>query len=282
MALPVIYADTVGMRDTTISQGYIETTEGSGSLTFGSASADFGDEFRTFGGSGVSPGTFVSTSAITNAGRVNDNLDGAPAGFVGSKHAGIRISLTSAKAADFLALKITSADQNASLYIYTSDAADSGYDELTNVSATSTGWLIHAFTETTKRYWTVQMTTSGSDLDTEISEVILGSKLEFPHMFSMGAGFGQLHQNKVLESYNGVEYAHKTGRSLKKWNLGMPNINSTFKGQLITLYDNLFGSDRNFLFIDNVSDKYFVRMINKPEVGQIASDRYSANLTISE
>ena len=32
----------------------------------------------------------------------------------------------------------------------------------------------------------------------------------------------------------------------------------------------------------NVSDKYFVRMINKPEVGQIASDRYSANIQISE
>ena len=62
----------------------------------------------------------------------------------------------------------------------------------------------------------------------------------------------------------------------------MPIIDSTFKAELDGLYNNIDGSNKNFLFLDNNSDKYYVKMINKPTVGQIASNLYKADISLTE
>jgi hypothetical protein len=280
MAKPKIYADTVGMKDRSVDQGYIETTSGAGSLTFGNATSTFGAEFRTFGGSGSAQWSFVPTTNVSNHGRVNDNLDGAPATFT-AKHNGVRYSLASAKECDFAVFYCNKVDSNATFYIYTSDSSSSNYTELTSASL-SAGWNVISFTATTKQYWVFQLSSSTSSMDVEISEIILGQLLEFPHMWSLDGRFDRQFKNIVVSSENGSEYAHKTGISKLKWKVGMPNIDSTFKGQLRTLYDDLIGSDKNFIFIDDNSSKYYARMVGKPNVKQIASNRYSADLEISE
>ena len=280
MALPKIYADSAGATGRTVDQGWIETAAGSGSLTFGTATGLFGSEITPFGASGQDQWSFVSTSNVTDHGRVNDNLDGAPAGFTASKN-GVRYSLGSAKQCDFVAFYCTKADSNVTFYIYTSDSAGASYSQLTSASITA-GWNIVSFTATTKQYWVFQVESSTSSMDLELSEIILGELVTFPHMWALDGKFNRIPQNKLLSSENGVEYAHKTGASRRKWTLSMPNIDSTFRGELDTLYENVDGTDKNFLFVDNNSDKYYVRMAGKPIVGQIASNRYSANISISE
>jgi len=280
MALPKVYADTAGMKDRTVDQGYIETSAGSPSLTFGTATGLFGSEITPFGASGQDQWSFVSTSNVTSHGRVNDNLDGAPAKFSSSKH-GIRYSLAAAKECDFVAFNCTKADANVTFYIYTSTSAGANFSQLTSASISS-GWNIISFTATTKQYWVFQVESSTSSMDLEISEIILGKLLTFPHMWETDAKFDRIPKNKLVESENGIEYVHKIGESRKKWTLTMPNIDSTFKGNLDTLYVNLDGSDKNFLFLDQNSDKYYVRMENRPNISQIASNRYRANLKISE
>jgi|ETNmetMinimDraft_12_1059888.scaffolds.fasta_scaffold61038_2 hypothetical protein len=280
MALPKIYADTAGMKGRTVSQGWIETSSGAGSTTFGTATGLFGSEIATFSASGLAQWSFVATSNLTGPGRVNDNLDGAPVSFTEKKN-GIRYSLASAKQCDFVSFYCGKADSNVTFYIYTSDSAGASYSELTSTSITA-GWNIVSFSATTKQYWVFQVESSTSSMDLELNEVILGELVTFPHMWALDGKFNRIPQNKVIESENGVEYAHKTGVSRRKWDLSMPNIDSTFRGELDTLYGNLDGSDKNFLFVDDNSDKYYVRMAGKPIVGQIASDRYSANIQISE
>ena len=280
MALPKIYADTAGMKGRTVDQGWIETSSGAGSTTFGTATGLFGSELSTFSASGQDQWSFVVTSNLTGPGRVNDNLDGAPVSFTESKN-GVRFSLESGKQCDFAAFYCGKSDSNVTFYIYTSDSAGASYSLLTSASITA-GWNIVSFSATTKQYWVFQVESSTSSMDLELSEIILGGLVTFPHMWALDGKFDSIPQNKVIESENGVEYAHKTGVSRRKWDLSMPNIGSTFRGELDTLYGNLDGSDKNFLFVDDNSDKYYVRMAGKPIVGQIASDRYSANIQISE
>jgi len=280
MALPKIYADTVGMKGRTVDQGWIETSSGAGSTTFGTATGLFGSELTTFGASGQVQWSFVSTSNITGHGRVNDNLDGAPVSFTESKN-GVSVSLGSGKQCDFVAFHCSKADSNVTFYIYTSDSAGASYSQLSSTSIT-VGWNIVSFSATTKQYWVFQVESSTSSMDLELSEIILGGLVTFPHMYALDGKFDRIHQNKLIESENGVEYAHKTGVSRRKWDLSMPNIDSTFKGELDNLYGNLDGSDKNFLFVDDNVDKFYVRMAGKPIVGQIASNRYSANIQISE
>ncbi len=280
MALPKIYADTAGMKGRTVDQGYIETTSGAGSLTFGNATSTFGAEFRTFGGSGSAQWSFVTTTNVDSPGRVNDNLSGAPAKFT-AKNSGVRYSLSASEQCDFVAFYCGKIDSNVTFYIYTSASAASDYSELTSASL-SAGWNIITFSSTNKQYWVFQLSSSQSTMDVEISEIILGELLTFPHMWSLDGNFNKNFKNKMMLAENGFEYVHKTGVSKSNWNVSMPNIDSTFEGQLQTLFANLDGKDKKFLFIDDNNDKYYVRSVGKPQVSQIASNRFSANLQISE
>jgi|TARA_R110002074_G_scaffold69568_2_gene162140 hypothetical protein len=280
MALPKIYADTAGANGRTVNQGWIETQAGSGSLTFGTATGLFGSEITPFGASGQDQWSFVTTSNVSNPGRVNDNLDGAPAKFTALKN-GVRYSLESAKECDFVAFYCTKADSNVTFYIYTSSSAGESYSQLTSGSITA-GWNIISFSSTTKQYWVFQVESSTSSMDLELSEIILGKLVTFPHMWDLNGKYERFTKNKLMMSENGVEYAHKTGVSKQRWTLSMPIIDSTFKAELDGLYNNIDGSNKNFLFLDNNSDKYYVKMINKPTVGQIASNLYKADISLTE
>lgn len=280
MALPEIYADTSGMYGRSVDQGYIEQGSGSGSLTFGNAPGFFGSETTPFGASGQAQFSFVSTSNVLNHGRVNDNLDSAPANF-NSKYNGVRYTLSSAKECDFVAFYCSKTDSNATFYVYTSTSQGTSFSSIANASI-SAGWNIIPFTATTKQYWVFHIQSSTSSMDLDITEIILGKLFTFNHMWELNGEFKTNVKNKILESYNGEEYSFKLYDGKKEWKVSLPNISLTFKNNLDTLFSDNDFKKKNFMYKDQDAEKYYSRLQSPPKFSQIASNRYKAQLTISE
>ena len=280
MALPKIYADTSGMYGRTVDQGYIEQNPGSSSLTFGTATGLFGSEVTPFGASGQAQFSFVSTSNVTNHGRVNDNLDGPPAGFL-DKYSGVRFALASAKECDFVSFYCSKADANATFYVYTSDSLGASFSTIANTSL-SVGWNTISFTATTKQYWVFHLQSSTSSMDVEITEIILGKLFTFPHMWDLDGEFERNTKSNILESYDGVEYSFKAKDTKKQWKVNFRNISNTTKNNLNTLYEDTDYNKKNFLYVDQDSSNYYTRLNIAPRFSQIASDRYKVQLTLSE
>lgn len=62
----------------------------------------------------------------------------------------------------------------------------------------------------------------------------------------------------------------------------MPNISLTFKNNLDTLFSDNDFKKKNFMYKDQDAEKYYSRLQSPPKFSQIASNRYKAQLTISE
>ena len=247
----IFYYDSVGLLDLS-----------SGSVTAGAYSS----------------GNFsVSAGNVTNEHYINDqSLSNSVTSF--DDEDTIRIDFGGAKAIDFALIYMTASDSQP-LKIYQSTAATSGLTEIGSIgdSELNAGWNLEAFSSATKRYWFFR---ANDGTITDMSEIILGTKLTFEVEPDMGISTQESFATDLNVSYGGVEYANKRHNPKTTWTLNFSNISSTFKGNLVNFEQDVTNY-KKFVYYDD-SSYHYVRLDAPIKFTEVAYQRFSASLKLRE
>ena len=225
-----------------------------------------------------SSGSFsVSASNVTNEHYITDQSLGQSVTSFDDEDT-IRISLTSAKAVDF-ALIYMKADDSQPLKIYQSTSATASLTEIASIgtSELTSGWNLESFSSATKQYWFLR---ANDGSITDMSEVIIGSKLAFENEPDIGIATQEMYATDINTSLGGVEYANKRHEPKSTWQLNFSNISQTFKNNLVS-FEQSVTNFKKFLYYDD-SSYHYVRLDSSIKFTEVAFQRYSASLKLRE
>lgn len=219
----------------------------------------------------------ASGSAITNEHYINDqSLSGVVTGF--SDEDMIRIDLGSAKTASNIALYNGSSKEFDDLFVYHSSSATGSLTLKLELNTTFAGWNANDLTSSGNfRYWFLR--SEDSDYS-GLSEVILGTPLEFENEPDMGIATQEIFGTDINTSIGGVEYANKRHEPKTTWQLNFSNISQTFKNNLVS-FEQSVTNFKKFVYYDD-SSYHYVRLDAPIKFTEVAFQRFSASLKLRE
>ena len=226
----------------------------------------------------VTVSTFSDSSSITNELYANDqNISNAITSF--DINDAIRFGYSTDQTIDTVALYF-SASSLGRLDIYpdggtaTSLGSSAGSD-----SSLGAGWNIIDITEASNDNWFLVATVAGV---TNLTEVILGKTLTFPHNPNLSGKESKVFGVDVVESYGGLEYANKRHDGKRVWEMSFSNLNETDKTNFETMRDAISTSFLKFIYYDDTS-YYWVRALpGSFEFTEVAYQSYNMNVKIIE
>jgi hypothetical protein len=234
----------------------------------------------------ISEGTFatdtftVSSIALTAHERSADqNIGTAITGI--SVNDAVCYQVGSSVSADAVAVYFNGSDgvtaNNDEMTIYTGTAIDD-LSSSGNFGSTDSGWIVKTFTEvTSKNKFCIEF----NEAITNVAEILVGKKLAFEVEPDMNVQTTKDYGTTVQRSIGGVEYSINTHDGIDQITLSFQNISSTFKDSLNTMMDAIKGSNKKFLYNDG-SDFYWMRMVSGLKFNEVASDRFSTQITMSK
>ena len=236
----------------------------------------------------VSEGTFASTTftvsdSLTSHERVADQNIGYAISGVTANDA-ICYQVGSAASADVIAMRF-SGDCGIGVQNGTENTIRFGTD-ITNLTggvdfgsgSTVASWRIKTFTEVTdKTTFCVEF----NDAQTNISEILIGKKLNFEVEPDVNVQSSINYENEVQRSLGGVEYAINVNPGQEVFTISFQNISSTFKSDLITMQDAIKGEAKKFVWYDG-TNHHFVRLDKPMVMTEIADGRFSTQLVLRQ
>ena len=223
--------------------------------------------------------TFSATSTITDHERASDQNIGTIISAVADRDA-IEYAVGSSVTADAAAVYFTGDDGVSSgtimtFFIDTDRASLPSKGTISAVSAA--GWAVADLTETTG----TKFFTEFNGAVTNVSEVLIGRKLNFEVEPDVNVQSSINYQNEVQRSLGGVEYALNVNTGQEVHTISFQNISSTFKTNLITMQDALKGESKKFLWNDG-SSFHWVRLDKPMTFTEIADGRFSTQLVLRQ
>jgi len=237
----------------------------------------------------VSEGTFSSTTftasnSLTAHERVADQNIGFAMSGVTANDA-ICYQVGSAASADAIAMRF-SGDCGIGVQDGSENTIRFG-TTLTNLTgavnfgsgSTVASWRIKTFTAVTDK---TKFCVEFNDAQDNISEILIGKKLDFEIEPDVNIQSSIDYQNKVQRSLGGVEYAINVNPGQEVFTISFQNISNTFKTDLITMQDHLLGESKKFLWAENGTTYHWVRLEKPLVFTEIADGRFATQITLRQ
>jgi len=145
---------------------------------------------------------------------------------------------------------------------------------ITAVSAA--GWATTDLTETTGTKFFVEFTGAV----TNVSEVIIGSKLSFEVEPDVNIQSSIDYENSIQRSLGGVEYALNVNSGQEVTTITFQNISQTFKDNLITMQNFNKANAKKMVWFDGTTH-HWIRL-ESMQFNEIADGRYSTTLKMTQ
>lgn len=223
--------------------------------------------------------TFIVSNSITNELYANDqNISNAITSF--DINDAIRFGYSTDQTIDTVALYF-SASSSGRLDIYPDGGtATSLGSSAGNDASLGSGWNIIDITEASNDNWFLVATVAGV---TNLTEVILGKTLTFPHNPNLSGKESKLFGVDVVESYGGLEYANKRHDGKRAWDMSFSNLNATDKTNFEAMRDAISTNFLKFIYYDDNNNYYWVRALpGSFEFTEVAYQSYNMNVKIIE
>ena len=229
---------------------------------------------------GTSNGTtFSAGSAITDHERSSDQNIGTIISAVVNND-GIQYAVGSTATANAAAVYFTGDDNissGTSANFHISDNTTIGASKGTITAVSAAGWATTDLTETAgTKFYTIFAGTV-----TNVSEVLIGSKLSFEVEPDVNIQSSIDYENSIQRSLGGVEYALNVNTGQEVTTIGFQNISSTFKDNLIIMQNFLKGESKKFVWYDG-SSFHWVRLDKPMVMTEIADGRFSTQLILRQ
>tara|TARA_A100001201_G_scaffold48590_4_gene48480 strand:+ start:1624 stop:2376 length:753 start_codon:yes stop_codon:yes gene_type:complete len=231
----------------------------------------------------INDGTFSGSSwsdsaSMTNEGRLIDQSIATAVSDFNNADA-LKITFSSAKSVDFLAVYF-SATETDNLSLYKEDTPNN-YVAVKDFNTTfSAGWNVGEFVSASATNY--HLASTSGDI-ANLTEFIIGSKLEFE--FNPDVGIGEVNEfgTTINKSIGGVEYAilnHETKNSIS---LSFSSISETFKDDLQSM-ENSVQNYKKFIYSENgaTGPFHYVRLDKPMQFKEVSSQRYSVNISLIE
>jgi hypothetical protein len=242
------YYDSVGLLESTINDG-------------------------TYSGSGWSDGT-----SMTNEERLIDQSVTTSVSAFGSGDA-LKITFSSAKALDFVAVYFSASEtDNLSLY---REASTDSYSAIKAMTATfGAGWTVGEFGSASAVNWHLAST---SGVIANLTEIIVGSKLEFEINPDIGMGEVEKFGTKVNTSIGGVEYAVKTHEPKTTLSMDFSSVSTAFKNSLQSMEAQVQNYKKFIYSEDGVTGPFhYVRLEGPIKFKEVSYQRYTTSINLVE
>ena len=228
--------------------------------------------------SGTTPTkTFSASNTLINHERASDQNIGTIITGVNTDEA-IKYALGGDETANAAAVYFTGASTGSSPVIRILKGTSGSITDLGEIpTATSAGWQVDTFTETTDDEWYAQFTGTIAN----VSEILIGKKLNFEIEPDVNVQSSINYENEVQRSLGGVEYAINVNPGQEVFTISFQNISSTFKSDLITMQDAIKGEAKKFVWYDG-TNHHFVRLDKPMVMTEIADGRFSTQLVLRQ
>ena len=223
--------------------------------------------------------TFSASDTLTTHERANDQNIGTTISGVADRDA-IEYAVGSSATADAAAVYFTGDDgvSSGTILTFFIDTDRTSLPSKGTISAVSgAGWAVASLTETTGTKFFTEF--NGSV--TNVSEILIGKKLNFEIEPDVNVQSSINYQNEVQRSLGGVEYALNVNQGQEVITISFQNISSTFKSNLITMQDALKGEATKFLYNDG-SSFHWVRLDKPMTFTEIADGRFSTQIVLRQ
>ena len=216
---------------------------------------------------------------MTTHERANDQNIGTTISGVADRDA-IEYAVGSSATADAAAVYFTGDDgvSSGTIMTFFIDTDRTSLPSKGTISAVSgAGWAVASLTETTGTKFFTEF--NGSV--TNVSEILIGKKLNFEIEPDVNVQSSINYQNEVQRSLGGVEYALNVNQGQEVITISFQNISSTFKSNLITMQDALKGEATKFLYNDGTLF-HWVRLDKPMTFTEIADGRFSTQIVLRQ
>lgn len=223
--------------------------------------------------------TFSASDTLTTHERANDQNIGTTISGVADRDA-IEYAVGSSATADAAAVYFTGDDgvSSGTILTFFIDTDRTSLPSKGTISAVSgAGWAVADLTETTGTKFFTEF--NGSV--TNVSEILIGKKLNFEIEPDVNVQSSINYQNEVQRSLGGVEYALNVNQGQEVITISFQNISSTFKSNLITMQDALKGEATKFLYNDGTLF-HWVRLDKPMTFTEIADGRFSTQIVLRQ
>ena len=223
--------------------------------------------------------TFSASDTLTSHERANDQNIGTTISGVADRDA-IEYAVGSSATADAAAVYFTGDDgvSSGTIMTFFVDTDRASLPSKGTISAVSgAGWAVADLTETTGTKFFTEF--NGSV--TNVSEILIGKKLNFEIEPDVNVQSSINYQNEVQRSLGGVEYALNVNQGQEVITISFQNISSTFKSNLITMQDALKGEATKFLYNDGTLF-HWVRLDKPMTFTEIADGRFSTQIVLRQ
>ena len=223
--------------------------------------------------------TFSASDTLTTHERANDENIGTTISGVADRDA-IEYAVGSSATADAAAVYFTGDDgvSSGTILTFFIDTDRTSLPSKGTISAVSgAGWAVASLTETTGTKFFTEF--NGSV--TNVSEILIGKKLNFEIEPDVNVQSSINYQNEVQRSLGGVEYALNVNQGQEVITISFQNISSTFKSNLITMQDALKGEATKFLYNDGTLF-HWVRLDKPMTFTEIADGRFSTQIVLRQ
>lgn len=223
--------------------------------------------------------TFSASDTLTTHERANDQNIGTTISGVADRDA-IEYAVGSSATADAAAVYFTGDDgvSSGTIMTFFIDTDRTSLPSKGTISAVSgAGWAVASLTETTGTKFFTEF--NGSV--TNVSEILIGKKLNFEIEPDVNVQSSINYQNEVQRSLGGVEYALNVNQGQEVITISFQNISSTFKSNLITMQDALKGEATKFLYNDGTLF-HWVRLDKPMTFTEIADGRFSTQIVLRQ
>ena len=227
----------------------------------------------TFSGS-----SFSDSDSTTNEERLNDQSIATSISDYGSGDA-VKITFSASTALDFVAVYFTSSESdNLSLY---REVSTNSYSSIKDMTATfSAGWTVGEFGSASATNWHLASTSGNVQ---NLTELIVGSKLEFEINPDIGIAEQENYGVDIQTSLGGVEYATKLHNPKSTISMSFSNISETFKDNLQS-FEAQVTNFKKFIYSEDSTTGpfHYVRLDSPIQFAEVAFQRYSASFTLRE
>ena len=228
--------------------------------------------------SGTTPTkTFSASNTLINHERASDQNIGTIITGVNTDEA-IKYALGGDGTANASAVYFTGASTGSSPVIRILKGTSGSITDLGEIpTATSAGWQVDTFTETTDDEWYAQFTGTIAN----VSEILIGKKLSFEVEPDINVQTAKDYGTQVQKSLGGVEYAINTHNGQEIFTISFQNISSTFKSDLLTFEDANKAQGKKFLYYDGTNYNW-VRLDRPMVFTEVADGRFSTQIVMRQ
>lgn len=232
----------------------------------------------TFNDGTYSSASWSDGTSMTNEERLIDqSIATAVSGF-GSADA-LKITFSTTKTLDFVAVYFSASEaDNLSLY---RAVAPNTFSSVIDMTATfSAGWTVGEFSSAASNEWHLAST---SGVIANLTEFIVGQKLEFEMNPEVGMGEVDSFNTEVNTSIGGIEYAVKMGNPRTTMTMDFSSVSSTFKGSLQSM-EGQVQDYKKFIYSEDgtTGPFHYVRLESPIQFKEVSYQRYSASINLVE